>query len=145
MKNKIQNSVRVLIILFAASFSVNAKAPFLPGPTGNSVATHLNISMTIPDALQSQIVRQDFENESIFSLKNGNNPPVFLFSVTKVTGHQWMQIKDQVKDYTILENKDELITFVQRTDMRKINAATNNQFQILMPQVDGMIAGLSHN
>jgi len=145
MKNKIQNSVCVLMFLIAASFSVNAKAPLLPNPAGNSVATHLNISITVPDALQSQIVRQDFENESIFSLKDGNNPPVFLFSVTKVTGHQWMQIKDQVKDYTILENKGELITFVQRTDVRKINSSTSAQFQILMPQVDQIISTVRLN
>src|SRR5205814_4022250 len=100
MKNTIQNSVCALMLLLAASFTVNAQAPLPPHAAGNSAPPHLNISITIPDALQSQIVRQDFENESIFSLKDGNNSPEFLFSITKVTGAQWMQLIDQVKNYT---------------------------------------------
>ena len=145
MKNTIQNSLRVLMLLLAASFTVHAQAPLPPHAAGNSVPPHLNISITIPEALQSQIVRQDFENESIFSLKDGNNSPAFLFSITTVTGAQWMQLKDQVKNYTILENKDEVITFVQITDVRKIKGAANDQYQSAMAQMNGMIATLHLN
>ena len=120
--------------------SVNAQAPLAPHTAGRGVPSYQNISLTIPDALQSQIVRQDFENESIFSLKDGNNSPVFLFSVTQVTGHQWMQIKDQLKHYTIIENIDELITFVQKTDVTKFKTTANEIYKSLTPQVDGMIA-----
>ena len=56
-----------------------------------------------------------------------------------------MQLKDQVKDYTIIENKDEVITFVQRTEVTKIKSPANDQYQSMMAQVDGMIASLSRN
>jgi len=134
----------VLIFSLVAVLSVNAQAAISARPSGNNVPPHLNLSIIIPDALQSQIVRQDFENEAIFSLKNGDNT-TFLFSITKVTGDQWMQLKDQVKDYTIIENKDGFITFVQKTEVKKIKGTADAQYQQTMPQVDGMIATIHLN
>ena len=145
MKNKIQNSVSVLMLLFLLSSSANAQMLLGSDAVGRVYLSNLNISIGIPTSMQSQLVRQDFENESIFNLKDGNNSPVFLFSVSKVTGVQWMQIKDQVKDYTIIENKDEFITFVQKTDVRKIKGAANDQYQSAIQQLDGMIASIHFN
>ena len=133
------------MFLLAALISVNAQAVVPAHSAGNNVPPHLSLSISIPDVLQSQIVRQDFENESIFSLKDGNGSPAFLFSVTRVTGDQWMQLKDQLKDYTIIENKDEYITFVQKTDVKKLKGAANDEYQSVMPQVDGIIATIHLN
>lgn len=144
MKNKLQNSVRVLIFSLAALFSANAQAVSPTQPTGNNVPPHLNLSITIPDALQSQIVRQDFENEAIFSLRNGSSP-AFLFSITKVSYDQWDQLKSQLKDYTVIENKDGYITYAQKTDVKKIKGAADTQYQQVMPQVDGMISSVKLN
>ncbi|HYV95619.1 MAG TPA: hypothetical protein VE978_27840 [Chitinophagales bacterium] len=145
MKNAIQKSACVMLFLLAVSISANAQALLGPESTSRILLSNLNTSISIPVTCQSQIVRQDFENESIFSFKNEDNSPVFLFSINKVTGAQWMQLKDQVKDYTIIENKDEVITFVLRTDVTKIKGSTNDQYQSMMAQVDGMIASLSRN
>src|SRR6266480_2896686 len=88
MKNLFFNSVKALFILLVIFIAINAQAS-VPRPSDSNVPPHLNVSVTIPEAWQSQIVRQDFENESVFSLKNGNNAPAFLFSVTRITGDQW--------------------------------------------------------
>jgi hypothetical protein len=77
----------------------------------------LNLSITIPDALQ----------------------------ITKVSYEQWEQLKGQLKDYKILENKDDFITFMQKTDVTKIKGAANAQYQQVMQQVDGMIATIQLN
>lgn len=144
MKNLFLNSARALLFLIISFTAVNAQAA-PPHPSDSNVPPHLNLSVTIPEAWQSQIVRQDFENESVFSLKNENNAPVFLFSVTRVTGDQWMIVKDQVGSYTILENKDNYITFVQKTDVRKIKGTADAEYQQVLQQVDGMIATIHLN
>ena len=145
MKNLFLISARALLISLVTLTSINAQAAMPPHLSDGNVPPHLSLSVTIPETWQSQIVRQDFENESVFSLKNGNNTPVFLFSVTKVTGDQWMTVKDQVKDYAIIENKDNFITFVQKTDVRKIKGTADAQYQQALQQVDGMIATIHLN
>ena len=145
MKTTIKNTVRVLLFSLAALMTVSAQAVMPAHASGNSVPPHLNLSITIPDDLQSQIVRQDFENESIFSLKDGNDNSAFLFSVTKVSSDQFMQLKSQLKDYTIIENKDGFITFVQKTDVKKLKGAANDQYQKVMPQVSGIISTIHVN
>ena len=145
MKNAIQKSACALMFLLAVSISVTAQPLLGSEGTSRIHLSNVNISISIPVAFQSQIVRQDFENESIFSFRNEDNSPVYLFSISKVTGAQWMQLKDQVKDYTIIENKDEVITFAQRTDVTKIKSPANDQYQSMIAQVNGMIASLSHN
>ena len=144
MKNLFFNSVKALFILLVTFTAINAQA-YVPRPSDSNVPPHLNVSVTIPEAWQSQIVRQDFENESVFSLKNGNNAPAFLFSVTRITGDQWMTVKDQIKNYSIIENKDNFITFVQKTDVRKIKGVTDTQYQQVLQQVDGIIATILLN
>jgi hypothetical protein len=143
MKTAIKNSVRALIFSLVTATFVNAQAA-IPRPSDNNVPPHLNLSITIPDALQSQIVRQDFENEAIFSLKNGNASS-FLFSVTKVSYDQWEQLKNQLKDYTVLENKDGFITYTQKTDVKKIKGTADVQYQQAMQQVDGIISTIKLN
>ena len=143
MKNTIQKSVYVLMLSLAVSISVNARP--LPGLefTSRIFLSNLNLSVNVPAALQSQIVRQDFENESIFSFKNEDNSTVFLFSISKVSGAQWLQLKNQVENYTIVENKDEVITFVQRTELKTLKGPAKDKCRSMMAQVDGMIASVS--
>ena len=108
----------------------------------NDVPAHLNITLTIPAAWQSQIVRVDYENESIFSLKNGDKAPAFLFSVTRITGDQWMLVKNQLKGYTILGNKDGFITFVQKADVTKIKGSADAQYHEILGVVDAIVASI---
>ena len=145
MKNAIQKSACAMMFLLVIYFSANAQPLLGSEGTSRIHLSNLNVSISIPVAIQSQIIRQDFENETIFSFMNEDDVPVFLFSINKVTGAQWMQLKDQVKHYTIIENKDEVITFVQRTDVKTIKGPANYQYQNMMVQVDGMVASLSRN
>ena len=144
MKNAIQSSLCALMLLIVFT-SANAQSLLGSDATSRIHLSNLNISISIPVAIQSQIIRQDFENETIFSYMNEDDAPVFLFSITKVTGAQWMQLHEQMRDYTIVENKNEVITFVQKTDVKAIKGPANAQYQNMMAQVDGMIASVSHN
>ncbi len=141
MKTKLFNAGRALLFLLVIFTGIYAKASTVAVPSQNSVPPKLNLSVSIPNALESQVVRQDFENESVFSLKNGNSN-AFLFSVTKVTGDQWMTIKNQAGAYSILENKDGFITFLQKTDQQKIKGSGDAQYQKALQEMDGMIRSI---
>ena len=132
------------MLLLAALISVNAQAVSPAHSAGNSVPPHLSMSVNIPDALQQQIARQDFENEAIFSFKNGKDAS-FLFSVTKVSSDQWLQLKDQLKNYTVIENSGDYITFVQKTDVKKLKGSADAQYQQVMLQLDGIISTIHLN
>lgn len=104
----------------------------------------LNCAVNIPGCLKSHIIRQDFENESIFSLDNGNKP-AFLFSVTKVSGEQWITLKGQLNEYSIIENRDGFITFVQKTNVSGLKGDHASEYQDALQQVDGMIRSIQLN
>ncbi|MFI5134374.1 MAG: hypothetical protein ACHQD9_00845 [Chitinophagales bacterium] len=141
MKTKVLNAALPLLLIVLASSLLHANSlksnrlTKYPGPGA------LEFSISIPQSLQSQIVRQDFENESIFNFKNEKGKPAFLFSITKVTSEQWMQIHQQVNYYKILENKDGYITFVQITDQSRIKG-DNAGFQQALQQVNSMIESI---
>jgi len=88
--------------------------------------THLDLIYTIPAAWTSKVVITDYENESIFTLVEENKPATFLFSVTKVSTVQWMKLQGQVKNYSILENKDGYIVFLQKGKVR------NNEIETML-------------
>ncbi len=124
---------------FSSATSANTD---LLAAVGAMRMSHLDLTVYIPAAIESQIVRTDYENQSIFSLKTGNEAAAFLFSVTKVTGDQWMKTKDQLEGCTIIENKDGFITFAQKTDVKKIKGAADVQYQQVLAQVDAMIRSI---
>src|SRR6185295_18381861 len=97
---------------------------------------------TIPANWETQLVRVDYENESIFSLKTGSGAPAFLFSVTKVTDAQWWEVKDQLKKYTIVENKDGFITFVQKTDLKKMKELPDVQYRQVLGSLDVVVGSI---
>ena len=94
MKNAIQKSACAMMVLLVVYISANAQPLLGSESTSRIHLSNLNISISIPVAIQSHIIRQDFENETIFSFMNEDDVPVFLFSISKVTGAQWMQLKD---------------------------------------------------
>ena len=107
-----------------------------------NVSRHLNLTFTIPANWETQLVRVDYENESIFSLKTGSGAPAFLFSVTKVTDAQWWEVKDQLKKYTIVENKDGFITFVQKTDLKKMKELPDVQYRQVLGSLDVVVGSI---
>ena len=145
MKSTFLNSAGAFLFLLLSFTLQQANAATTVRPFDNSAPPHLNLTVTIPAAWQSQIVRVDYENESIFSLKAGDKSPAFLFSVTKVTDEQWMTVKNQIKGYTILENKEGFITFLQKTDVKKIKGAADSQYQEVLGQLDAIVGSIQVN
>ena len=132
---------------FAQTAFASSEGADDPGPAATSLkdesnVSHLNLSLSIPLSWYSQITKTDYENQSIFTLKTSDNASVFLFSVTKVTGDQWMKLKDQIKGSTIIENKDGFITFVQKTDVKKIKGMTDAQSQDVLLSLDAVVASI---
>ena len=121
--------------------SVNGDRELTVGVTGNALP-HLNLTVSIPASLQTKIVREDYENESIFSLKTTNESPVFLFSITKISTGQWMKVKSQIKAYTIVANEDGFITFVQKTDVKKIKGSEDAQYQMALREIDAIVSSI---
>lgn len=159
---KIKNSFASIIVIVTMTFTYlfaqsSANAEFLPLTadnlvpsltlnedviTGDKIANkalpHLNLDVAFPSTLESQIERTDYENQSVFSLKTGDQKTVFLFSVTKVTGDVWLKVKNQLKDCIIVENKDSFITFVQKTDVKEIKGQANAQYQEALKVVNAI-------
>jgi hypothetical protein len=141
MKSTFLKSAGTFMLSLLTFTVFHAQAATMARPSGDK-APPLNLSVNIPATWQSQIVRVDYENESIFSLKAGDKAPAFLFSVTKVSGDQWMTIKEQIKGYSILENKDGYITFLQKTDAKKIKGAADAQYQEVLGQLDAIVGSI---
>jgi len=143
MKTNALQAASMLFFLLFASLMTQAGAQSQNHSAGDPPPPGLlQFSISIPDAMQSQITRQDFENQSIFSFKNENGKTAFLFSVNKVTDQQWLSIKQDVKNYTILENQDGFITFIQKTTDSSIKGKDNTKYQQVLQQVDAIIASI---
>jgi hypothetical protein len=145
MKSTFLNSAGAFLFSLLSFTILQVHAATTVRPFDNISPPHLNVTVNIPATWQSQIVRQDYENESIFSLKTSDKTPAFLFSVTKVTDDQWMTVKNQIKGYTIIENKDGYITFVQKTDVKKIKGQADAQYQQVLGQLDAIVGSIQLN
>lgn len=141
MKTKFAFAATLLLFLFASLLSLNNAQAMNRTVAGISPEV-LHFSISIPETIQPEIVRQDFENQSIFSFKNESGKTAFLFSVNQVTDQQWLTIKESVKNYAILENKDGLITFVQKTEQASIKGKSNSDYQLILQQLDAIIASV---
>ena len=106
-----------------AAIPANATARTFSSPPAKA---HLDLIYTIPAAWTSKVVITDYENESIFTLVEENKPATFLFSVTKVSTAQWMKLQGQFMNYSILENKDGYIVFLQKGKVR------NNEIETML-------------
>jgi hypothetical protein len=140
MKTNILLAARVLLFsLLTTIVYLNATSKAQPAMSGAPSA--LKFSISIPDAVQSQIERQDFENQTIFSFVNGDKN-AYLFSVNKLTDEQWLSVKSNVNNYTILENKDGYITYIEKTDQTSIKGKNNTGYQEVLQQIDAMISSV---
>jgi hypothetical protein len=115
-------------------------APFAAKQTTAAAPPGIEFSVSVPVQVQSQIVREDFENQSIFSFKNEGGKPVFLFSVNRLSAEQWLKVKNSFTDYSIIENKEGRITFIQKTGQLRIKGKNAESYQQVFQQIDGMIA-----
>jgi hypothetical protein len=141
MKTKFAFAATLLLFLFTSLTSVTNTQAMNRAVSGLAPEV-LRFSISIPETIQPEIVRQDFENQSIFSFKNESGKTAFLFSVNQVTDQQWLAIKENMKNYTILENKDGLITFIQKTEQASIKGKSNSDYQLILQQLDAIIASV---
>ena len=135
MKTIFKNSLHIGLLAFFVLSNTSLKAdPNHPDP--------IMFSIIIPDGWQSYIVRQDYENQTIFSLRNGNESPVFLFSVSKVTYKQWLAVHRQLSNVMVAENKDGYVVYIEKTTEAKIKGAAAVQYQQLLPQLSNIIQSI---
>ncbi|HUM45864.1 MAG TPA: hypothetical protein PLD84_02980 [Chitinophagales bacterium] len=127
---------------FSAAENLNDETTVSSANLHRRALTDLNLTIAIPASLQSQIERTDYENESIFSLKTGDQRTEFLFSVTKVSVEQWLKVKEQLKGYRIIGNQNGFITFVQKTGVKKIQGPADAPFQQALQELDTMLASI---
>jgi len=142
MKTNFAYAAPMLVLLLFASLISQGNAQMSTHSIDGTPTSQLQFSVSIPEAMQPEIVRQDFENQSIFSFKNEGGKTAFLFSLNKVTADQWVAIKSNVKNYTILENKDGYITFVEKTDQPSIKGKNNASYQQVYGQMDAIISSI---
>lgn len=102
-------------------------------------------SLVIPDAWKTSIVRQDFENQTIISLKNGNQPPAFLFSISRVTEKQWLALHHQLANAAVTENRNGYVIYVEKTTQQKIKGTAAAQYQQILSQLDIIIQSIRIN
>jgi len=140
MKTLLVNSKAICIVLFSLiSFQSIAHKSAGGDPS------QLTFNIVLPDSWQSTVVRQDYGNETVFNFKTDDGKQIFLFSVTKVTGDQWLSIKDQVQHATILKNENGYIIFLQQTDQLKIKGSDNAQYQTVLTEMNNVINSIQVN
>ena len=141
MKTFFKQSLSVAMIIIVTLFAFKTYA----GNPADNPQAQLSLKISLPQSWQSVVEKQDFGNEVLFNFKNGNAKPVFLFSITKVSGDQWIALQGQVRGATILENKDGYITFLQMTNQSKIKGADNDLFQQVVEQLNAVISSIQIN
>jgi hypothetical protein len=99
-------------------------------------------SVTLPDNWQSNVIRQDFENETIFSFNDGKGTPLFLFSITRVTGSQWVTLHSQLKNAMVVKNDGEFIYFIQRADVKSLKGMKSDDYNTLFQELNAVISSI---
>jgi len=142
MKTNVALAATLLLFSLFGSLTTQATTHKSVFAISKSTTAILQFSISIPEAMQSEITRTDYENQSIFSFKNEGGKSAFLFSVNKVTAEQWMSIKSDVKNYTILQNQNGYITFIEKTQQASIKGKSNAAYQQVYQQLDAIISSI---
>ncbi|HAP01317.1 MAG TPA: hypothetical protein DCQ93_05260 [Bacteroidetes bacterium] len=138
-KFSILRSTALLVLLSIVSVFAYAKTESVP-PVGNSTTVQFTIS--IPDEVSSSISRVDAENEVDFYFKKQDGSDVFLFSVNRVSENLWVNIKDQVGSYQLLDHRGGYIYFVSKTDKSKLKGEDSEKYSAVFSQMDVLIKSI---
>lgn len=138
-KFSILRSTALLVLLSIVSVFAYAKTESVP-PVGNSTTVQFTIS--IPDEVSSSISRVDAENEVDFYFKKQDGSDVFLFSVNRVSENLWVNIKDQVGSYQLLDHRAGYIYFVSKTDKSKLKGEDSIKYSAVFSQMDVLIKSI---
>ena len=142
MKTNVALAASLLLISFFGTLASQAHQSKSIVSNAKSTSGILQFTISIPESIQPEITRVDYENQSIFSFKNEGGKSAFLFSVNKVTAEQWLAIKSSVKNYTILQNQDGYITFIEKTQELSIKGKNNAAYQQIYSQLDAIISSI---
>lgn len=128
-----------MLLVYSSYFSMNAFA-------GNKNQRNTaDINVIIPDQWKSNIAREDNGGVSTFSLVNGNTTPVFLFSVTEISEHEWVKVKAQLPDVKMFAHKNGNIYFIDKNQKEKIKGASSELYAQIYPFLDQIINSIQIN
>jgi hypothetical protein len=111
----------------------------------NAGADPMIFSVNVPEEWSATVVREDFENQSIFNFKGGSSQPVFLFSVARITEAQWLQLHGQLKNAQVLQNEGGFVYYIQKTEVSHIKGSANAEYQRVIAQLDQVIRTVQLN
>lgn len=117
-------SMAILMLIITFNFlnaqpksSINSITEIVSGvPEPASV----QFTISIPAEYSSTIIRENVENGSYFWFKKSDGSGQFLFQVNKIAEGQWIGIKGQLNNPTILDHKNGNVYYVQVSDKARI-------------------------
>ena len=136
-KTTIQTLI-LLSILLVSETNSNASS------TANPVVTNVTVqfSISIPASLNSSIEREETETAVNFNFKKADGTTSFLFSVNKISTDDWMNVKAQIANAKVLDNKNGMIYFLMVTDKQKVKGADNEKYSQVMNGLNDLIASI---
>ena len=142
MQNKFfKTTIQMMILLFVVLVSgTNSNAL----PSVNPVVTNVTIlfSISIPESLNSSIVREETETAVNFNFKKADGTTSFLFSVNKISASEWMNMKAQLANAKVLDNKNGMIYFLMITDKQKMKGADSEKYNQVMQDLNSLIGSI---
>ena len=142
MLNKFfKSAIHSLILLFVALVSPNNSiASSIVNPFVTNVTVQFSIS--IPETLNSAIVREETETAVNFNFKKADGTTSFLFSVNKIPANDWMKVQAQLSDAKVLDNKAGMIYFLMITDKQKMKGADSEKYSQVMNSLNDLISSI---
>ena len=130
----------IIMFNFAGAQSQSVIKSFSALQVPDPAAVQFTIS--IPDEFNSHIVRENGDNAVYYNFKKSDGTTAFLFQVNKISESQWINVKNQLSNPTLLAHRDGYIYYAQSTDKNRIKGADNEAYQQIyerLPQLIGSI------
>lgn len=123
-----------------------AAIAFLLIGTNNSIAmppiestNSLQFSISIPQEWSSNIVRAETENAVTFNFKKTDGTTVFLLSVNKLSADDFLNVKDDLQNVKVIEQKNGLVYFAMETSKNSIKGSDSANFAKVFSHLDEML------
>ncbi len=143
MKNLVKASILVLA-LFAFN-RAGASAPLIRSTDGNyqyqNAQMHFQIEM--PIEWKDKIKVDETENSTTFSYLNGTEK-VFLFSVNKLSETDFLNVRDQLGDITVVAHPKGQVLYAEKTSKDHLKGANKDEFSKILQGLDAVIANIHY-
>jgi len=96
-------------------------------------------AITVPDEYASHIIRENGDHAVYFQFKKSDGTTVFLFQVNKTEEAQWIKIKNQLSNPTVLAHKNGYIYYALTTDKSRIKGADNEAYEQIYGRLHQMV------